>query len=134
MQSCVCKVPELRSLILRVPAVIAIPERKTSFLRAGFFFIAPCAADRSIVFAFRHRLLETFRLHDIGVELAPVRKRIDAFCDTLFVDVHEYVNSKLPSHLLLAKSDHLAEFERGIDMQKGEGDLCRMKRFLREPQ
>ena len=91
-------------------------KRKNALLRARFFFVAPRAAECRIETVFIQRLFECFRFHDVGVDGRAVRKRIDAFCNAIGIDVHQQLHTRFFGHAC-AMRVHRLEFPGGIDMQ-----------------
>src|SRR3546814_6121313 len=43
----VVEVPQLRALVLRIPAMLCVPEREDALIGAGLFLVATRPADRS---------------------------------------------------------------------------------------
>src|SRR5580658_3129175 len=70
----VVQVPELRTLVLRVPALRCRAKREDPFLGAGFFLVPARAAEGGIELVFRECLLQPFSLPQIGVQRAVVER------------------------------------------------------------
>src|SRR5690606_39481116 len=63
----VIDVPQLGTLVLRVPAVLGVAEGIDALLGPRFLFIAARATEGGVEAMLVQRLLETFGLHDVGV-------------------------------------------------------------------
>ena len=59
--------PHLRSLVLRIPGMVFITERKDSLLSTALFFITAAASKGCGKSVFVEGLLESLCLHDISI-------------------------------------------------------------------
>ena len=125
--------PQLRTLIFRVPAVEAVAEGVDALFRAGFLFVATRAAERGVKAVFVQRLLQAFRFHDIGMLSAAVDKRVDAHRHPFRVFMHQQLTA-VGFGGTVAELIHLTEFPAGIDVQQRERQGSRIKRFARQMQ
>src|SRR4029078_10027740 len=92
------------------------------------FLVAPRPAEGRIEMMALQRLLETLRLHDVGVEGAAMGDWRDAVAHALLVDVHHEIDAE-PLRLAVAEGDHLAKLPGGIDMEEREWRVCRVERL-----
>src|SRR5262249_41413251 len=125
--------PKLWPLPFRVPVLGGIAEGKYPFLCPRFLLVAPRPAEGRIEAVGRERVLERFRLHDIGIERTAVGDRGDAVFDPPLVDMDDEIEVE-PSCLLVAKGDHLTELPRGVDVKQRERRLARIERLERKMQ
>src|SRR5690606_6870996 len=105
----VVDIPQLRTLIFGIPAVVLVPEGVDPLFGSGFLFVTASAAKRSVETVFVQSLLEPFSFHDVSVLGTAMNERVDAHVHTVLIDV----NDKVPPQLLdalIPKLDHLAEF------------------------
>ena len=91
----VVEAPELRALLLRVPAVLRRAEREDALLGARLLLVAARAAERRVEAVLVERLLQALRLPDVGVDRGAVRERIDALRERLRVDVDDELEAEL---------------------------------------
>src|SRR5271163_2942797 len=91
VSGCVVEAPELRALILRVPAMLCGAEGEDSFLGAAFLFVAPRPAECRGEFILVERLFEALGLHHIGMNLRAMSKGADALGDSILIDMHYQV-------------------------------------------
>src|SRR3546814_19408200 len=68
----VVELPQLRPLVLRVPAMVGRAKGEDALLGAALLLVAPSAAERRVETIFVKRLLQPFRLHPVGVQRAMI--------------------------------------------------------------
>ena len=110
--------PQLRSLLLRVPAVLGRADREHPLLGPRLLLVAPRAAEREVEAVLVERLLQPLGLPHVGVHRGAVVERVDAELDALGVLVHEQVDAQLGGHAAVAELVHLLELPRGVDVQQ----------------
>ena len=89
----VVEVPELRSLVLRIPSVVPVPKTEHPLLGPGPFLVAPGTSERRIKATGVQRLAQGHSLHDVGVVPRPVVEWVDAFSYTDGVGMDDQVQS-----------------------------------------
>src|SRR5207237_89588 len=62
----IVEVPQLRPLVLRVPAMIGRPKGKDALLRAALFLVAPRTAERGVETVQVQCLFQPLRLPHVG--------------------------------------------------------------------
>ncbi len=129
----VVELPQLRPLVLRIPAMLCGAEGEDALLGAALLLVAARAAEGGVEAVLVERLLERLRLHDVGVHLRAVRERVDALRQTLRVHVHEQLHAEFARHLV-AKLVHVAELPRRVDVQQRKRRRRRIERLDREVQ
>ena len=105
---CIVKFPHLRSLVLRIPGMVFITERKDSLLSTALFFITAAASKGCGKSVFVEGLLESLCLHDISIS-GSIVKRIDSLSHTVLIDIFQHFDSKFFGRLV-TKLDHFPEF------------------------
>ena len=118
----VVDVPELRSLVLGIPAVEAIPEAEDALLGPGLLLVTTGAAEGRIEATGVEGLLEGLGLHDVGVVPGPVVEGVDPVSDTIRVGVDDQVEAQLGGGPV-PELDHLPELPGGVHVQYRERDL-----------
>ena len=119
----VVDVPQLGTLVLRVPAVLAVAERIDPFLGPRLLLVAARAAEGSVETVLVQGLLESLGLHHVGVLGAAVGERVDALGDAVRVDVGDQVQAHFLDHPI-AEPVHLLEFPAGVHVHHREGQLA----------
>ena len=122
------EVPELGSLVLRIPAVVAVAEAENTFLGPALLLVPPRASDGAVVATGGEGLLEGLGLHDVGVDATPVDERAHALLDALLVRVDDEVESELLRRVV-PELDHLPELPRRVDVEEREGQVARRERL-----
>ena len=114
--------PQLGPLLFGQPLAKAVAVAEDAFFGAGFFLVAPCAADQAVEavlfdgFKQRHGLVEVARLQRMR------QAHRAAFHAVLQVADHQAL-----AHLgdtLIPEGDHFREVVSGIDMQQREGQFA----------
>jgi hypothetical protein len=95
VDAAVVDIPQLRALIARVPAVVAIAKRVDSLLGARFLLVAPGAAEGGVEAVLVERRQERLGLHHVRVLAATVLERIDARPAAFLVDVDDELDAEL---------------------------------------
>src|SRR5581483_9591316 len=129
----VVEAPQLRALVLRVPAMLHGAEGEDPLLRARLLLVAAGTAERGVEPVLVERLLQSLRLHHVGVHHGTAVERVDAPRKALLVHVHEQVEPVLALHAL-AKRVHVLELPRRVDVQERERRRGGMERLPREVQ
>ncbi|MCY1437353.1 hypothetical protein D9M71_535110 [compost metagenome] len=125
--------PELRALLLGVPAVLRGADREHPLLGARLLLVAARAAERRIEAVLVQRLLEALGLPDVGMQGRAVVEGVDPALDALGIDVHQQLQAQALGGLV-AEGDHLAELPGGVHVQQGEGRLARGEGLHRQVQ
>src|SRR5207302_1438072 len=99
---------ELGPLQLRIPAMMRRAEGENAFLGTRPLLVAARATEREVEAVRIERLLQAFRLPQVGVHLRAMRERIDAACARFRIDVHDEIEPELACRAI-AKLDHLAK-------------------------
>lgn len=118
--------PQLRALVLRIPAVGLVAEGVDTLLGAGFLLVATGTTEGGIEAVFVERLLEPLGLHDVGVLAAAVHEGVDVHGQTVRVLVDDEIQPVLLGGLV-PELDHLLELPVGVHVEHGEGDLARVE-------
>ncbi len=84
----VVEVPQLRALVLGIPAVLLAAEREDALLGARLLLVAARAADRRVEAVLIQRLLQRLGLHHVGMHGGAVADRADALGDAFGIGVH----------------------------------------------
>ena len=129
----VVEVPQFRTLVLRIPAVLAVTEGVDTLLGPGLLFVATGTTEGGIEAVLVQCLLEPFGLHDVGVLGTAIREGVHVLRHTLGVDVGDQLKAHLLDHLG-AKAVHLLELPARVDMQHRERQLAREKGLARQVQ
>src|SRR3546814_1996050 len=74
----VVEVPQFRTLVLGIPAMLLVTEAEDAFLGAGFLLVAARTADGRIEAPLVERLLQRLGLHHVGVYRGTVADGADA--------------------------------------------------------
>ncbi|MCY1431938.1 hypothetical protein D9M71_479170 [compost metagenome] len=125
--------PELRALLLGVPAVLLGAQRKHPLLGPRLFLVAPGAAERGIETVVVQGLFQALGLPHIGVQGRAVDERVDGLFHAFGVDVHQQFQAQAFGGLV-AKGDHFAKLPGGVHVQQGEGRLARGEGLHRQVQ
>ena len=125
--------PQLRTLVFRVPAVEAVAEGVNALFGAGFLLITARAAECGVKAVFVQRLLQPFGFHDIGMLGAAVDERVNAHRHPFRIFMHQQL-AAIGFGGTVAELIHLTEFPAGIDVQQRERQGSRIKRFARQMQ
>ena len=112
----VVKVPELRALVLRVPAVRCSPEREDPLLRAALFLIAARPAKRSVKAVVIERLLQPFRLPHVGMQGTMI-ERVDPALLRFGIMVDKQFHAALLRHPV-TQLVHVLELPGRIDVKQ----------------
>ena len=128
----VVEVPELGPLVLRIPAVVFVPEGKHPLLGPRLLLVAAGPAEGGVEAVFVEGLPQALRLHDVGVDLAAVREGVDPLGPPLLVDMDDELEAELLGDVLVAELVHVAELPRRVDVHEREGGLGRKEGLLRE--
>ena len=126
-------VPQLRALVLRIPAMLRVAEGEDALLRARLLLVAARATDRGIERVLVQRLLQRLGLHHVGVHGGAVGQRRDALAHAVLVGVHEHVHVAVRRDAVTER-DHLAEFPGGIDVQQRHRRPGGIKRLAQQVQ
>src|SRR5205085_2207029 len=102
----IVKRPELRPLVLWIPAVARRAEGEDAFLGAALFLVAASPAESGIVAAGIERLLQRLGLHHLRIEGRAVVERVDAAGKPFRVGVNAEVEAKAFCRLV-TEADHL---------------------------
>ncbi len=129
----VVEVPELRPLVLRVPAVVPVAEGVDALLGARLLLVAAGPAERGVELVLREGLEQALGLHDVGVLLAPVGDGPDSPADAVLINIDQELPAELLPDVVLPEFDHLPEFPGGVHVQEREGGLGRVERLLGQP-
>src|SRR5262249_23535413 len=111
--------PELRPLLLRVPAMAGAAEREHSLLGAALLLVAPRAPEGGVEAVFVERLAQGLCLHDIGMDLRAMGEGADTLCQALLVDMNDQLQPEAPRGRV-AELVHGTEFPGGIHVQQRE--------------
>ena len=114
-------------------AWLAVAEGKDALLGAGFFLVAPRAAEGGVEAVFVQRLLQAFGLHHLGVQRRAGIERIDAALHAVLIDMDDQIQPQ-PLGGRVAELDHLPEFPGRIDMQQRKRRLGGIERLHRQMQ
>ncbi len=125
--------PQLRTLVFRVPAVEAVAERVDTLFGAGFLFVPARPAEGGIKTVFVQRLLQPFGFHDVGMLGAAVHERVNAHRHPFRVFMHQQL-AAVGFGGTVAEFVHLTEFPASIHMQQRERQRARIKGFTRQVQ
>ena len=126
MDTGVVDVPQLRTLVLRVPLVELIAERIDTFFRPALLFIATSASESGIELIFIERMQQRLRLHQVRMHLASVRERPYTGIECLHIGFHDQVPSEF-LRIVVAELNHLLELPFGIDVHQRERNFSRRK-------
>ena len=118
--------PQLRALVLRIPAVGLVTEGVDPLLGTGLLLVAAGAAEGGIEAVFVERLLEPLCLHDVGVLAAAVHEGVDVHGQAVRVLVDDEIQPVLLGGLV-PELDHLLELPVGVHVEQREGDLARIE-------
>ncbi len=129
----VVQIPQLRALVLRVPAMLVVAEREHPLLGPRLLLVAARAADRRVELALVQRLLQALGLHHVGVHGGAVGERADVLGDAVGVDVHAQFHSALGG-AAVAERDHLAKLPARIHMQQRDRRRRRRERLQQQMQ
>ena len=126
LYSGIVEVPQLRALVLGIPAVIGAAKGKNPLLGSGFFLVPAGSAEGGVELVAVQRLLQSLGLHDVGVERRAVGKGGNPLADPLLVDMHDEVQAAFGRHPV-TELDHLAEFPGSVNVQQGKWRRGRVK-------
>ena len=126
MDTGVVDVPQLRTLVLRVPLVELVAERIDTFFRPALLFIATGASESGIELIFIERMQQRLRLHQVRMHLASVRERPYTGIECLHIGFHDQVPSEF-LRIVVAELNHLLELPFGIDVHQRERNFSRRK-------
>src|SRR5580698_10037101 len=101
-------IPEFRTLIFRIPALVGGTKRKDALLGAGLFLIAACAAECDIEAVLRERLLQSLRLPKVGMQAAVI-EGVDAPSHGVRILMHDELHAA-------ARRDIVAHFVHGAKL------------------
>ena len=125
-------VPQLRTLVLRIPLVELVAEGEDALLGTALLFIAAGTAESGIEAVFVEGLEQGLRLHEVGVYFRAVGEGSHAGFERLLVALH----NELPPVFVgvpVAEGKHLLEFPFRVDVHQGEGWPAGCKGFLCQP-
>ena len=129
----VIDVPQLGTLVLRVPAMLGVAEGIDALLGPRFLFITARATEGGIEAMLVQRLLETLGLHDVGVLGTAMGEGVDVLGDAIWVHVGDQVQIHLGDHLV-AEAVHLLEFPARVHVHHRERQLAGVERLARQMQ
>src|SRR6185437_4738208 len=132
IQARIVKVPDFGPLIFRIPLAETIAEAEETFLRAGFFLIAPRAADAAIKTIFLDGAQERGDLQAIAADIAFGDHR-SAFGNGL---IHR-ADNQFRAELLgaaIAKINQLGKLVAGLHVEQRHGNVSRAKSLFRQAQ
>src|SRR3546814_6675022 len=115
----VVELPQLRPLVLRVPAMVGRAKGEDALLGAALLLVAPSAAERRVETIFVERLLQPFRLPHVGVQRAMI-EGVDHARHRLGIVIEEQAHPAFMRHSV-AKLVHRPELPRRIHMQQRKG-------------
>ena len=124
--------PELRTLILGVPAMLRGAKRKHALFGAALFFVPAAAAECRIEAVLIQSLAQRLREHDVGIRGA-MGPRFDAATHALIIGVHQEFQAVFFGGGI-AEFEHLAKIPPRCDLQQRERRLPGRKRLAREMQ
>ena len=131
MVASVEKVPQLRTLVLRVPLAEIVAVRKETLLGPRLLLVAPPAAQAGRELVLLDRVEQRHRLQRVARSVGAL-----LFLDATLVDrVLHLTNHQLRPDLLRERipvSDRLREIVPRVDVQQRERDLRRPERLRRQ--
>ncbi len=129
----VVEVPDLRALILRVPAAEVVAEGEDPLLRAGALLITPGAADHRVEAMLVDRVQQRHRLQPVARR--PRTRLLDraAGVDRILHVGDDEALAEL-GHAAIAELDHLREVVPGVDVHQDQREAGGAKRLLGESQ
>ena len=132
MHARVVEIPQLGTLVLRVPLAEFVAEGKDALLGARLFLVAPRAAHAGIEAEFGDGLQQRHGLVWIA-RFVQVLDDDAAALDRVFQRAHDEPLAQVFRQLVAAR-DHFREIVLGVDMHQRERKLRRTERLLREAQ
>ena len=121
------QLPHLRTLVLRVPRVVLVPERENPLLRTRLLLITSSATERNRESVFIQSLLQGCGFHNVGI-CGTMVERVDSLLNSLFIRVHDHLDTKF-LRLSVAELYHFLKFPGRIDMHEWERRLLGVKAF-----
>ncbi len=109
------------------------PEREDALLGAGFFLVAPGAAEGRIKLVLVECLLEPLCFHHIGMDGRAVAERAHAVAYAFLIHMYQKVEPQF-LRLAVAKRDHFPEFPGRVDMHQRERGAGWIEGFHRQMQ
>ena len=128
----VVQVPQLRTLVLRVPLAERVAEAEDPLLGARLLFVAARAADAGVEAELGDRVEQRDRL----MRVAALVRRLQhdaALRDRVLDRAHDQPLAKL-RRPCITKREHLGEVVAGVDMQQRKRKRARTERLFGEPQ
>ena len=115
----VVDVPQFRTLVLRVPLVEFVAERKDTFLGTRFLLVAAGSTEGGIEFVFVKSMKQGLCLHQVGMYLATVGERSYAGTESIHVAFHNQFPAMFGG-IFVAELQHLLKLPFRVDVHQRE--------------
>ena len=128
----VVEIPDFRALVLGIPLPEPVTEAEEAFLGAGFFLVAPSAADTAVKTKFLNRPQQHRRLQAIPADL-PGRHVRQSFLDGVLDGADDQLRAEL-LRAPVAEFDQLRKLVARLNVEERHRQVARAERFFREAQ
>src|SRR5205823_5257213 len=109
----VVEISKFRTLVLGFPLAEFIAKGKYPFLRPGFFFVPPCAADAGAKTKFLYRIKQGDRLMRVAAFIGSFQDDSSS-CYGVLHGAHDETLTQF-RRSLVAKFDHFGKIVGGVD-------------------